>query len=556
VALAGCAGIPESGSVHVGRAIPAGSGLGNDVDVRVLPPPPQPGMSPHDIVQGFLRAMINREGGYQIARQYLTPRAADTWDADVRATTYDDGGVRLTHVLSTSGKVIGFRAPRLGLIDQRGDFAPRGGLVRAEFGMAKVGGNWRIDRLPDGALLSTSDVTRTYRFANVYYANRTGLALVPEQVLLPPDPRGITTALVRALVSGPGPWLAPAVATGFPSGTELLGNVPVDRGGVAEVNLSAAARRASDEELRTMSGQLVWTLRQVQNVSTVRLLVDGSQLAVLALDAAHDGWAALDPAPPPRVADAFFRDGTTWRSVGADQVAALEPLQGLVDVTLSRGADRVAALQRSPHGAALAVGSAGDVPTVRLRARGMTAPSFGYGGDVYTVVTTRRGRWVARVDQSDRLTRVPTEAALTGRPVQELAISRDGARVAAIVGTPGRGRLLVGRIALREGRPQLEGFRVVLRGVDDVRGLTWGWTSPGQVVVSAAVAGGQRELLAVDANGYASVTISTAGLAAPPTDVATAPGRPLVVAAGGDIWVDEATGWHRQGPGTEPRYAG
>jgi hypothetical protein len=551
-----CAGIPESGSVHVGRTIPAGAGLGNDVDVRVLPPPPQPGMSPHDVVQGFLRAMINREGGYQIARQYLTPRAADAWDADVRVTTYDDGGVRLRQATSGTGSVVGFQAPRLGFIDQRGDFAPRGGLVRAEFGLGKVGGQWRIDRLPDGALLSTSDVTRSYRFANVYYANRTGLALVPEQVLLPPDPRGTTTALVRALVTGPGPWLAPAVDSGFPAGTELLGNVPVDRAGVAEVNLSAAARRASDEDLRTISSQLVWTLRQVQNVTTVRLLADGSQLAVLALDAAHDEWSALDPAPPPRVADAFFRDGASWRAVGGEQVPGLAPLDGLVDVALSRGADRVAALRPTQRGVALVVGPAGDEPTLRLQARELTAPSFGGAGDLYTVVTTRQGRWVARIDAADHLERVPAGSALTRRPVQELVISRDGARVAAIVGSPGHGRLLVGRVAVRDGRPRLDGFRTVLRGVGDVRGLSWGWTTPAQVVVSAAVAGGERELLAVDANGYSSVTISTAGLVGPPTDVATAPGRPLVVSASGEIWVDQATGWRRQGPGTQPRYAG
>jgi hypothetical protein len=553
--LTGCAGIPHGGEVHVGRAIPGGGGLGDDVDVRVLPPPPRPGMAPEDVVQGFLRAMVNRDGGYEIARLYLTARAAPSWKADLRVTTYDDGGVRLARRSVGTGTQVRFRAPRTGVIDGRGDFTPRSGVVEVGFGLSRDSGEWRIDRLPDGALLSPTDVTHSYRFADVYYASRSGPSLVPEQVLLP-DPGGITTALVRALVSGPGKWLAPAVRTGFPTGTGLLGNVPVDRSsGVAEVNLSAAVRQASDEDLQTMSAQLAWTLRQVQEISSVRLLADGSQLAVFQTQGAPDEWASVDPAPRPSVAAAFFRAGRSWTSVGPSP-AALEHSDGLVSVALSRAGDRLAGLRRSGSGVALVVGPAGSAPTERVRGRRMSPPTFGPAGEVYTVVTDRTGRWVARVTADDRLQRVPAASAVTRGRVQQLRISPDGARVAAVVGAVGRGRLLVGRIALVDGKRRFDGFRVVSRGVTDVRGLSWGWTTPSQVVVSATVAGDQRELLAIDANGYSSVTISTAGGPAQPTDVATAPGRPLVVAAAGEIWVDQPSGWRRDGLGAEPRYAG
>jgi hypothetical protein len=558
VLLAGCAGMPESGSVHFGRAIPAAPGLGEDVaDVRVLPRSPQPGMNPRDIVHGFLRAMVSRDGGYETARQYLTARAAATWKPDLGVTTYDEGGVRLLPHVDGSDLSIRFRAPRIGSISNRGDFAPRGGTVAAAFGMTKVAGEWRIERLPDGALLSSSDATRSYRFADVYYPNRLGApALAPEQVLLPPDPGGITTALVRALVAGPGGWLAPAVRTGFPAGTELLGSVPVDRSGVAEVNLSVAARQASDTDLRTMSAQLSWTLRQVQEISSVRLLADGAQLAVFATKGAPDEFVDFDPAPRSSLT-AFFRTGDDWALVGADTAPALAPVHGLNAVALSRGGDRLAGLGPTRFGMTLHVGPAGAPPPVQLRGRHLTAPTFGPNGEVYTVVTDHTGQWVARVPEGGAVRRVPAAAAITRRPVQALRISPDGARVAAVVGPPDRGRLLVGRVAVRNGDPTFGGFRAVLPGVVDIRGLSWGWTVPGQVVVSAAVAEGQRELLAVDANGYSTVTISTAGLTAQPTEVATSPGHPLVIAAGGDIWVDQPTGgWRREGPGAEPRYAG
>src|SRR3954451_2991369 len=91
--LAGCAAIPTSGGVHVGRPLSAVGGVG-DVDVRVQPPQAQPGMSATDVVRGFLRAVVNNDGDYEIARTYLTGRAAHEWDT-TGITTYDDGSVQM-----------------------------------------------------------------------------------------------------------------------------------------------------------------------------------------------------------------------------------------------------------------------------------------------------------------------------------------------------------------------------------------------------------------------------------------------------------------------------
>ncbi len=114
LALAGCAGIPDSGAIRVGREISAEGGL-DDIDVRVLPPAPLPGMSAADIVHGFLRAMVNGDGDYEIARAYLTDHAALTWDAGVAVTMYDDGGVTLTATeTSEVRQSIRVQAPRVG----------------------------------------------------------------------------------------------------------------------------------------------------------------------------------------------------------------------------------------------------------------------------------------------------------------------------------------------------------------------------------------------------------------------------------------------------------
>ena len=555
VTVTGCAGIPTGGDVHVGQELPTVGGLG-DVDVRVIPPAPLPGMAPSDVVHGFLRAVVNREGNYEIARAYLTRGAAAEWNANTVITTYDDGGVRVVAAPATgANRTLTVQAPRIGLIDARGDFTPRAGTVRSTFVLARQDGEWRIDRLPDGVLLSTLDAQRSFRLANVYYLNLAGRTLVPEQVLLPPEPRGVTTALVRALLHGPGPWLAPAVRSAFPQGTELLGNVPVDPDGVAEVNLSSSVRQAGPTQLSALSAQLVWTLRQLSEITAVRVLADGAPLGVpgVPLEQPRTAWSSFDPAAPPALAAAVYRGRTGWRGIPHD-VAGLAPAAGLSGLALAQDGARYAGLRVRRGSTALLVGRAGDRPRQMLSATSMTPPAFAPNGDVFTVVTDGGRRRVVRVPSSGGLTAVHVDPDLLSRPVQRLRLSRDGARVAAVVGRVGHGRLLIGRVSVGHGRVALDDFRAVLRGFPDIRGLAWDGAD--SLLVTAADVGGGREIVALDVDGYGTRTVSTTGLRAEPVGVAAAPGQPIVVRAGSDVWVDREGGWQRVGAGAEPTYAG
>lgn len=554
-ALAGCAGIPTGGSVHVGRELPAPGGLG-DVDVRVIPPAPLPGMSPSDILHGFLRAVVNRDGDYEIARAYLTRAAAADWNARTAVTTYDDGGVLVVPGPAAEGvRTLEVRAPRIGRIDARGDFTPRGGTVRSTFQLVRQNGQWRINRLPDGVLLSTLDAQRSFRLANVYYLNATGTTLVPEQVLLRPESRVLTTALVRALLTGPGPWLAPAVHTAFPAGADLLGNVPIDSDGVAQVNLSAVARQADPGQLRAMSAQLVWTLQQVSEITAVQLLADGAPIGVAGQPLAQPltAWPTFDPGLTPHLTAALFRGAHGWRGVprtvggfaGADRLDAL---------AISDDGTRYAGVRTDRRGTGLMVGRVGGRPHRVLSADAITAPAFGPAGDVFTVVTTAGQRRAVEVGVDGAVHRLGVDPALLALPVQRMKLSRDGARVAAVVGDVGRGRLLVGRVSVTHDRVRLEDFRRVLRGFPDIRGLAWDGAA--SLVVTAADVGGGREIVSPDVDGYFTRTVSTAGLPAEPVAVAAAPGRPTVVRAGSGIWVDAATGgWRRISTGAQPTYA-
>lgn len=551
-----CAGIPHGGSVHVGRPVPAPGGLG-DVDVRVLPAAAQPGLAPNDVVRGFLRAVVNADSDYDIARTYLTRRAAAGWRAGDGVTTYDDSGVHI-HLASRSAtaQTIQLLAPRVGAIDARGDFTPHGGDVRASFGLVKQDGEWRIDRLADGVLLSTFDTQRAYRPALVYYLNRPGTTLVPEQVLLKLK-SGVATALVRALITGPGSWLAPSVRTGFPAKTALLGNVPIDPTGTAEVNFSAAVRQATPSQLKLLSAQLVWTLRQISEIKRVQVLADGAPLSVpgVAANQPMSAWPTFDPAAPPLTGVAAYEHGGKWQTVGGTLRGLTASTAGLTGVAISHDGSTVAGLRLHPHSATLAVGRRGASPTARLTADSLTAPTFDPSGAAYVVAVRGGRRTIEVVPAAGRRASEPSaDRSLLDRPVQELRLSRDGERVATVVGPAGHGRLLVGRVTSNREKIRFEAFRNLLPDVADVRGVAW--DGGDQLVVTAADAVGGRELVEVDVDGYGTRTVPTSGLGGQPVNVAAAPGRPLLVVAGGSVWRDNPTGgWSRIGVGDQPTYA-
>lgn len=556
LALTGCAGIPHGGAVHIGRPIPAPGGL-DDVDVRVLPAAAQPGLPPSGVVRGFLRAVVNADSNYDIARTYLTRRAASSWHAGDGVTTYDDSGVDISIAArGASSRTLQLRAPRVGAIDARGDFSPRGGRVSATFGVVRQNGEWRIDRLADGVLLSTFDTQRAFRPALVYYLNRAGTTLVPEQVLLQLT-SGSATPLVRALISGPGAWLAPSVRNGFPEKTELLGNVPVEHDGTAEVNFTAAVRQASPSQLKALSAQLVWTLRQVSEIKRVRILADGTPLEVpgVPVDQPTTAWPTFNPAAPPATGVAAYDHGGHWQTVGGSLRGLAASTGGLAAVAISHDGSTIAGLRRHRHGVTLVVGARGRNPSARLTADTLTAPTFDPSGAALTVATRGGARSLEVVPAAgDRPAAATADSSLLDRPVQQLRLSRDGERVAAVVGALGHGHLLVGRVTTSRDGVHFGAFRNVLPDAADVRGVAW--DGGDQIVVTAADAVGGRELVEVDVDGYGTRTVPTSGLVGQPVDVAAAPGRPLLVVAGLAVWRDNPTGgWSRIGAGDQPVYA-
>jgi len=551
VALAGCGGMPSGGVVHVGRALPAAGGL-SDVDVHSLPPPWQPGLAPKDVVDGFLRALVNDDDDYSIARSYLTTSAAAKWRPAAGVTTYEDDALRTEQTAaSTTAHTITVTAPRIGQIDAHGDYAAAPGTLTASYALVREGTGWRIARLPDGVLLSALDVPRFFRTADLYFLNSTGTSLVPEQVLVQNSPRGAATALISLLLAGPGRALAPAVHSAAPPGTSLVGNVPVDAAGVADVNVSNGLRLVSRRTLSAFSAQLVWTLRQVSGVTAVRLLVDGAPVPVGA--SARQpvrAWPQFDPAPRPASPSLLWVSGGRPHGSGDGAPALHSALVPVLSVARSGDGHTVAAVQGTRAGMRLVTGRAGAPLRARLTATTVTTPTFDAMGDVVVVTTSAGRRRVVAVTPSGAVRDVPADTSILRSAVTELRLSHDGARAAVV---DGAGRLLVGLAETQRGQLALSGFRVVAPALQAVAGLSW--SGADSIVVTAAGPGG-RQVVETDSDGYSLRTIPTDGVHGQPVAVAAAPGLPLVIrTADGRMWAELGT-WHRLSTGNAPVYSG
>lgn len=550
-----CATVPSSGPVHLSRPVPAVGGANDapDVDVKALPPQWRPGLAPDAVVAGFLHALINSDSDYAIARSYLSDSAANTWDPSRGITTYDDSTLSIVPTTVRSSSVVRVRAVRIGQVNARGDYDPSPGAVSVNVTATRTGGQWRIQRLPDGVLLSAIDAQRALRLARVYYLSHDGKELVPEQTLLPAVRGGLATALVRTLLSGPGAWIAPAVTDTVPPGTTLIGNVPVDPSGVADVNLSGAVRQASTSALRALSAQIVWTLRQVSDIVAVRLLADGALLNLPGVPSRQrfTSWPQFDPlaSVTPR-GFAVVQNGSVVPQSGAPR--ALANLgSDVVSVALSGDGRTVAVVRRTRAGVVLATGPLGGRLDARVSARSFTAPTFLPSGDVVTVATNGNTQSVLEVLSNGSVRPVAVDPSLFTGTVQTLRVSRDGARVAAIAVAGRSGRLLVGRIASTRDALSFGAFHNTLPRAQDVRGI--GWISGDELAVTIQ-SGRTRILVTTDVDGYAAHPVTSDALNEAPIDVTAAPGRALVVVTSvGDVW-SEDDGWHEIGHGTFAAY--
>lgn len=554
-ALAGCATVPTSGPIRQGPVVDSGE---STQFIRVIAAPPSSGAAPAEIVRGFLEANASLEQDHAIARRYLTEQAAQTWDAGASTTIYDPASLALA---ARGGRV------RV-TFDVTGELLQDGTLVTIDpaeerqvvFDLEQVleqGASvpqWRIADPPPGVLISSADLRRAFRAYDAFFvADGTG-QLVPDGRLVPVVGASLPTTLAELVLQGPSDWLAPAVGSGLPAGTELaLGAVPVTNG-VAEVALTEEALSTTDAQRRDLAAQLTWTLTQLPEVSEVRIEVGGEPFPVPAAPVLLDRslWQSRSP------------DGLVTGPSGARRAPHFV-LQGEAIVRISEvgrtaipvsvpGADRLdglaVALDERRAAAITARGAAVWLlpldrrsTTLEVPAQQVSDVSFAPDGQAWFVDAGR----VRRVSPAG----VTTDVAVRGEglgPITDLQVARDGARVALLAGE----RLYVG-VVVRDGRgAAIDSIRRVEAGVSAARAVAW--RDAGTLdVLGSPTAGAEQVLRVTVANG----TVTPLGAPAAPEEVAAAPGAVTLVATTEERIVGNVgLQWRDQGPGRSVAYPG
>ena len=546
---AGCTGVPSGGPVRIVRRVPPEELDAPEPRVRRIAPNPAPDAPPDDIVRGYLTAQIDPADGYAVARRYLAPQVE--WQPNARAVVYVNRRLGAPVVSGDRATIAVTLDPVVGTIAQTGEFRPRTAPVSVTFRLRRLPDvGWRLAEAPPGLLVGRADVATTFQRATLYWPDQ-ARRLVPSPVFLPTSEQPVAS-VVRALLAGPRGWVAPAVRTAIPAGTELLAP-PEVVDGVATLKFSREIGRASQETLRTLVAQVVWTLTDRADVDVVRLFAENDPLDVPGRPGLRDhrrnDW--LDHAPVPATADRrlfFVRDGVPYATDEAGRVSRLADTPPLASVAVNRGGTTLAAVTRPSGGrqSLLVYDLTGREPvrTVTTADR-ITPPTWEPGGDVVWVTqSSDTGQQVVAAPSDGRLFMVVPVPAALPTPVTALRLSPDGARAALVAGAGAGSALWLARVE----RPA-SGGRVLgapIRVAPGVRGVTAAAFDGAAHLLVASRTGERPALHRLELDGFALEQQRDAGL---PAGVVTA----LAVSAGFPADRVASTGdrmWRRT-PGAE-----
>ena len=543
--------VPTSGPIQQGEKVSGGT---NDQFIRVIARPPSPGMTPSQLIQGFLDASASFEGDHFVARQYLTTQASDTWDPSTVVRVFEGSGT-----LTETGRVMTFSASQAATVSANGTYriSDAGATLLAGYDIEEVDGEWRISGLPSGLVLSQPDVERTFRPLSIYFFNPSFTQLVPDPRLIPLYGPAQATTLTRYLLAGPSEWLQPAVRTGFPDGVRLnLESVPVVNG-VAQVDLNRSARLASDEARVSLSEQLVWTLAQLSDVEAVSITAAGEPFLVPGVPALQprDAWPEVNPDALPAGATGFVAQTggvVALTDEGTVAVAGPAGTTDFLDIAVSGDSAVLAGIDTK--GNLIRMPMASRAARERLDLGGAaSSPAFGPSGSLWAIAA---GKGLMSIDQRG----IVTPITVSGLPKKSFVLaavpSRDGTRAALIVRTGARTRLLLARIT--SGGPTSSTDLTVSDPIRVENQLTEvvdvSWAGSDELLVLGNTGGSELQAFTVN---LAVGSIRSEGGVLGAVSIAAAPGKPnLVGSAEGKIYEELAGAWLPRTSGVSPAYPG
>ncbi|MGA7149285.1 MAG: LpqB family beta-propeller domain-containing protein, partial [Microbacterium sp.] len=372
--LTACGGLPTSGTVNYGLSME--DAPDSEEISFLLPDRPQPGATPQEIVEGFIRAGSGPglAANWDRAKDFLTREFRSDWDpkAGVTIDLFED---RVYSEPQTGAVSLSLSA--VATVDDKGSYeraevAPR----RLDFELVqRDDGEWRISSAPDGVVLGREEFPRVFNQYALMYFDPTGEFLVPDARWFPPTnaPARIADELMNDV---PSSWLAESVLP-LPEGVSMVPAVPVSSAGVAEVDLSESALTLDPATLNRLYTQLLESLRTA-GVSSLELAVG---LTPIEAEAVPVRSTRVGGAPLVRVEEGFgFLTG--------DELDEIPGLSDMVEqypvVAVQVSPERDVAAVRLDSGAVMRLGADQSFQELDSRS-GLVDPTIDPFGVIWTV---------------------------------------------------------------------------------------------------------------------------------------------------------------------------
>ena len=496
LALAGCAGLPTSGDVRPG--LEAGAEAG-DPDFAFRPDSPQPGASPQEIVDGFIRAGTGpgKDGQWSVAREYLAP--GTKWDPTARVTI-DEPGDRV-YTSSAEGQ-ISLTLSHVADVDEIGSYEPSvGEPTKLDFRLAvQADGEWRITEAPEGLVLDLSQFSSVFQRYSLMYFDPTWHYLVPDVRWFPRT--NAATYVTDALIDKPpAAWLAASVVTAFPESVSVRPSVPVTGDGVAQVELDAAAADLSPDILSRMQAQLEASLANA-GVSSVAMTAGTTPLDV---EAAVTRTTRVSSLAAVQTQEGFgFLNGDE-----IDPIAGLTNAMMNVDpLAIQVSPDRDFAAVHVLNGSNVRVQADGEVLEFDQRP-GLIDPTADPSGYSWSVPRDAPSALLAFSPGSEQT--AIANAWPEATRVSSIAMSRDGTRLAAVVTSGGRSAVWVtGVIRKTDGVPSALGDVTLALQTLTTESAAVAWLDDTTIGVLSGI-GVEPEVLELTVGGPSSATPAPAG---------------------------------------------
>jgi hypothetical protein len=523
------------------------------VNVEVLPP--AAGDKPRQIVEGFLRATSYYQPNYLVAKQFLTPMAAEKWSPDTGVSIYR------APVKPIGKNTVKLKGTLVGSIDRDRTYSVSNEVLDYDFVLSDENGQWRIDNPPPGLWVSEVSFKFFYQSYDLYFVGN-NRSMVPDPIYLPAlnNPANVASALIKSLLNGPSKWLTPAVSTALPPNTSLSVDSVTITDGIAEVPLGESILALPDAQRSLLAAQIAFTLKQVGGVKGVLIKVNQQPYRVPGADPNSQVISVdaipreLDPIPSVAGEQAYAVTkraveqltpstdsptsnpvpgplGRTPTPYPVDAVAVSVTNTDLAVTTNSRTALRRAAMMPDA-----------SITTLLTGATELLRPQFSRYGEIWAVGKQggRQRMWMFMPDNTPREITSPVLQNVTA-----FRISPDGTRMALVRRTAKGSELGLARI-IRSDQPRVEAWRPLDTSqsgstISDIADVAW--FDPTELLVLGK-AGGNSRLFRV-AQDASLVTQKGEAQNFDADELAVSPQTQSVIMVGsrGRSWKDDGTQW-------------